>query len=592
MPIIGIDLGTSNSLAAVWRNGSAELVPNNSGSFLTPSAVSLDEDGGLLVGQSARERLITAPDVSATGFKRVIGTGSSCLLGAKVFMPEELSSFVLRKLKGDAEAFTGEKIEEAVISVPAYFNDRQRAATKKAGLMAGLKVDRLINEPSAAALACRLVNSKTDFTAMVFDFGGGTLDVSIVDCFDTVISVLAVSGDNQLGGRDFDLCLAKAFCEKNNIAFDALSSASRADLLLRAESVKKELSERENAVLSISGTPYSGVLELNRQRLVNISAHLFQRMAVPVRRALADSQMRMDDIEHVVLVGGSCRMPVVREFLHQLLHRDIDLPFSPDTIVALGAGMCAGMRERRDEVRDWVMTDICPFSLGTGVRHEGEGGLLFSPIIERNSSLPCRETKRYYTTSDYQKSVAIDVYQGEEMLCKDNLLIGELHVPVPPAPSGKESVDVSFTYDIDGILIVDVTVTSTGEHFSRVFSEESGYTEKELRGRMDELAAIRMGEDDALRALREKTRRLYSQCFGRDRELIASHAERFERCVRGAGLSVMKRELQRMEKWLGEMERYIAGWGRLPSDFYEFEDGAGMNEGNADESSGHSDPLQ
>ncbi len=566
MAIAGIDLGTSNSLVSVWHGGKVDLVPGETGSFLTPSAVSIDDDGSILTGHAARERLVTAPERTATGFKRLMGTDKPCILGGRAFAPEELSSFILRRLRRDAESYLGEEVAEAVISVPAYFNDRQRAATKKAGVMAGLRVERLVNEPSAAALACRMVNHGGSFTALVFDLGGGTLDVSVVDCFENVISVLAVAGDNRLGGSDIDQCLARAYCQKNGIDFDALSANLRADILFRAEGLKKELSLRDRASLVIGRGPLAGSLEADRQRLVDICAPLFRRMGQPVRRALADCRMNAGDIGHVVLVGGSCRMPVVRQFLSQLLRREIDPPFSPDTIVGLGAGMCAGMRERRDEVRDIVMTDLCPFSLGTGVSHDG-GDLRFSPIIERNTSLPSSQEKRYYTTVDDQKTVAVEVFQGEEMLCKDDLCLGEIKVPVPPAPAGEESVDVRFTYDINGILAVDVTVTSTGERFSRVFSDSGDLTEQEVSARLEELASMRMNESDALRAVREKVRRLYAQCLGKDREALSRQMERFERNCANAGLSQKTREIRRMESLLDGMERHVSGYGRLPSDF-------------------------
>ena len=572
MATAGIDLGTSNSLVAVWRDGQAKLVPGEGGALLTPSAVSLDEDGSILAGQAARERLVTAPERTTTGFKRIMGSGRTCMLGGREFAPEELSSFVLRKLKRDAEAFLGEAVEEAVISVPAYFNDRQRAATKKAGALAGLRVERLVNEPSAAALACRMVNREGGFNALVFDFGGGTLDVSVVDCFENVISVLAVAGDNMLGGSDFDLCLALAYCERNGIAFDALSPSLRADILFRAEGLKRQLTVRNEAQLAIAEGTLAGELALDRQGMVDLCAPLFQRMAVPVRRALADCRMDAGDMDHVVLVGGSCHMTVVRQFLGQLLRREIDAPFSPDTVVGLGAGMCAGMRERREEVRDMVMTDLCPFTLGTGVAHEG-GNLLFSPIIERNTSLPGSRTKRYYTTVDGQKTVAIEVFQGEEMFCKDNLCLGVIKVPVPPAPAGEESVDVSFTYDINGILEVDVTVNSTGERRSQVFSDSGARTEEELGARLKELAAMRLAEEDEMRAIREKARRLYAQCLGRDRDTLAMRMERFEGACKNAGLSQRKREVQHMHALLEEMEKRISGYGMLPSDF-EAEDGS------------------
>ncbi len=586
MAIAAIDLGTSNSLVSVWRGERAELVPGETGSLLLPSAVSIDDDGGILTGKAARERLVTAPERTATGFKRLMGTGRTSILGGKAFAPEELSSFILRRLKQDAEAFLGQPIDEAVISVPAYFNDRQRSATKKAGALAGLRVERLVNEPSAAALACRMVNREGGFTALVFDLGGGTLDVSVVDCFENVISVLAVAGDNMLGGNDFDLSLAHAFCEKNGISFDMLSPALKADLLFRAEGVKRALSQRSEAALSIAEGPLAGTLELDRQALVDLCAPLFLRMEQPVRRALADCRMDADDIGHVVLVGGSCHMPVVRQFLHQLLQREIDAPFSPDTVVALGAGMYAGMRARRDEVRDIVMTDLCPFSLGTAVSERKGGEPMFSPIIERNSSLPGSQTKRYYTTVDNQKTVAVEVFQGEEMLCRDNLLLGVLKVPVPPAPAGKESVDVCFTYDINGILSVEVTVTSTGAKHTQVFSDSGETAEGEVDARLKELAAMRMAEADALRSVRERGRRLYAQCLGQERENISVLMSRFEDRIKNAGLSQKMRELKRMEELLDETERQLSGYGRLPSDL-----SGGTEEGGRTEDGGDV-PLQ
>ena len=518
MAIIGIDLGTSNSLVCVWTDAGPVLIPNGLGDILTPSVVSVDADDSLLVGQAARERLIAAPENSASEFKRFMGTDKQYSLGNRRFNSEELSSFVLRKLKEDAETWLathrpGETVTEAVVSVPAYFNDNQRAATKRAGRLAGLTVKRLLNEPSAAALACRLYDQLTDYTALVFDFGGGTLDVSIVDCFDNMVSVLAVAGDNRMGGIDFDLGIALEFCKVNHIFFERLSPFGKASLLAQAEAAKKRLGVSDVTTLVVDQEEMRGSLELSNQRLVDICEPLFTRMALPVRRALADSKKRLPSIQRVIMVGGSCKMPVVQEYLRGLLGRELDSPFAPDTVVGMGAGVYAGVRERHGQVRDIVMTDLCPFTLGTSIIGKGKSDLKrMSPIIERNSALPCSRVKTYYTAAEGQKEILVDVYQGEERYCRDNLLLGSISVPVPPAPKGKEAVDTRFTYDINGILEVEVTVSSTGEMRREIFiGKGNTLTEEEIQARLADLEALKINPHnmDEIKTLLARGERLY-----------------------------------------------------------------------------------
>ena len=581
MAIIGIDLGTSNSLVSVWRENGVELIPNGLGEVLTPSAVSIDDDGSLLVGQAARERLISVPEKSAAEFKRFMGTNKKYFLGENAYTPEDLSSFVLRKLKEDAEAYLaatspGESITEAVVSVPAYFNDNQRAATKRAGVLAGLTVERILNEPSAAALTCRLYDQETDFTALIFDFGGGTLDVSVVDCFDNMVSVLAVAGDNQLGGTDFDRQIAQAFCTANNLHFEQLSPLTQASLLYQAERAKHRLSVAETTLIHIPDGEASGRLELTNQKLVDISASLFQRMGIPLRRALADSKKRLDDIARVVLVGGSCKMPVVQGYLRQLLGREMENPFSPDTVVGLGTGVYAGIRERRECIRDIVMTDLCPFTLGTGVINNADRTQpRFSPIIERNSILPCSKVERYNTVANNQTKLKVDVYQGEERYCKDNLLLGKLDVDVPPAPAGEESVDVRFTYDINGILEVEVTVTSTGQTYREVFlGKNSSLTEEEVRVRLRQLSGLKIPpqEKDSVRTLLALAERLYAQSTGPARQAVADALDTFRAAVGTEAPTIVSREMGNFKAFLQSVEKRILGMGLLPSDFPENEE--------------------
>lgn len=531
MSIVGIDLGTSNSLVSVWKDAKAQLVPNALGSLLTPSVVSLDEDGTVLVGQTARERLIVKPERTATGFKRFMGTDRIFRLGDRAFLPEELSALVLRRLCEDAAVYLGEPVTEAVVSVPAYFNDRQRAATKRAGRLAGLKVERLVNEPSAAALACRMDQPEGDITSVVFDFGGGTLDVSVVECFENVISVIAVSGDNHLGGNDFDMVIAQRFCADNNLLFERLAPQVQGELLHQAELCKHQLSEQETGTMNVPGGEASGQLTLNRQQLVDLAAPLFQRMATPLRRALSDSRTALKDVDSVILVGGSCHMPVVKEFLRQLLERDVDQPLPPDTVVGTGAGIYAGIKERAEEIREVVLTDLCPFTLGTGVSNNSGGPLLFSPIIERNSVLPISRTQTYYTVSDMQTAICVEAYQGEERYCKDNLFLGDLRVPVSPRPSGEESVDVRFTYDINGILEVETTVASSGKTWKKVFlGKGSDMTQEDAQKRLEALAMLKIHprEHEENRVLLARAERLYAETVGELREQVGSMYDRFE----------------------------------------------------------------
>lgn len=319
MAIIGIDLGTTNSLAAVWRNGKSELIPNAAGEVLTPSVVSVDEDGGVLVGRAARDRLISHPERTAARFKRFMGSSKTYALGSRSFTPEELSSLVLRSLRQDAEAYLGETVEEAVVSVPAYFAEAQRSATKRAAALAGLKVERLVNEPSAAAVAGHIGQGEADKVCLVFDLGGGTLDVSLVERFGNVVSVTAVSGDNRLGGRDFDKAIAQGFCEDCGIDWDSLERAQRELLLRQAEQCKIALTNQKNVLMVCAlgeGEPAS--LTLTNEWLIRKGAPLFKRLTAPIRRVLADSGLRAESLDELVMVGGSSRMPSVRGYIARL----------------------------------------------------------------------------------------------------------------------------------------------------------------------------------------------------------------------------------------------------------------------------------
>ena len=464
MAILGIDLGTTNSLGAVYRNGKVELIPNRFGSFLTPSVVSVMEDGSVAVGQIAKERLITHPKDTAASFKKKMGTTQNYVLGGRNFLPEELSGFVISAIVEDARNYLQEDVEDVIISVPAYFHDKQRVATKRAGALAGVMVKRIINEPSAAALASYF-DTRQEQLFLVFDFGGGTLDVSIVDCFDTMVEILAVSGDNHLGGDDFNEAIAGGFLKEHQLQQKYLSETEYAILLRQAEKCKIALSTLPETKMTavIGGQTYQSVY--TNESVMRESSGIWKRMQRVLRHALQDGRVSLEEIDAVILAGGSGKMPLVQSYMEQLFEQTPLVTGFSDQLIARGLGLVCGVMERKDKVRDYVLTDICPFTLGTSVNNDADHQHPYmSAIIERNTVLPCSRVQRYYTVSDYQSEVKVDIRQGEEPYAEDNLQLGVLKVPIPKKKKGEECIDIRFTYDINGILEVEVTVVSNGKH--------------------------------------------------------------------------------------------------------------------------------
>lgn len=496
--IIGIDLGTTNSLAAVWQDGSSHLIPNAFGEYLTPSVVSVDEDGTVYVGKTAKERLASHPMETASAFKRFMGSNRKYKLGNKTYLPEELSALVLRKLKEDAERYLGEPVEEAVISVPAYFNDMARNATKRAGILAGLRAERIINEPSAAALACRNGNTEEDMSVMVFDFGGGTLDVSLVECFDNVIEIMAVSGDNQLGGQDFDEAIAAHFMHSLRIDPTALPLETRAVIKECAEQCKRDLTEHKTAEMVVNTPEIQEKLEISRKDVVHICAPLFERMGQTIARVLMDGKITVAELTQIVLVGGSCKMPVVRQYLEHILMRNDMETMNPDHMIALGCGVCAGIKERDKDIKDMLLTDICPFSLGVRtVNYDYKHKDLMSFIIKRNSPLPISRERIYTNAFDNQNVIRFEIYQGEGMYVKDNMMLGNIELVIPPRPAGEVKCYVRFTYDINGILEVNVSIPSIKSQKNLVIvNEELGMTQEQVDAKLKEFEKIKMNSAD------------------------------------------------------------------------------------------------
>ncbi|MBR1930754.1 MAG: molecular chaperone HscC, partial [Lachnospiraceae bacterium] len=499
--IVGIDLGTTNSLIAYFTEDGAKIIPNRLGKNLTPSVVSVDEDGNVYVGETAKERMSLYPDTVASAFKRSMGTERDYVLSGKVFKPEELSSLVLRYLKEDAESFLGEEVTEAVISVPAYFDDKRRKATKRAGELAGLKVERMISEPTSAAVAYGLYDKTLDTRFLVFDLGGGTFDVSVLELYHNILEVRAVAGDNYLGGEDFTTVMQKLFLKKSKIQLHNLSEKEQVRLYRAAEAAKCAISDQTEVVMSFLYKEEQVQQTITYKEYEEACDELLQRIREPVKKSLADAGLKLKDIDEVVLIGGATRLSIVREFLIRLFHKFPENRWNPDETVALGAAIQAAMKERREEVKEVILTDVCSFTLGTEVVVEYEEGKFedgrFCPIIERNTVIPASHTERLYTARDNQDKVRVRVLQGESRFARNNLYLGELEIEIPKGPKGKESVDVTYTYDINSLLEVEVRVVSTGVSQKMIIKgTDNQMTEEEIKQRMEELAYLKIQPRD------------------------------------------------------------------------------------------------
>lgn len=570
MAILGIDLGTTNSLGAVYCNGKVELIPNRFGSFLTPSVVSVTEDGSVVTGQIAKERLITHPKDTAFSFKKNMGSDQKYNLGGKTFLPEELSGFIVSAIVEDAKEYMGEEIKDVIISVPAYFHDKQRVATKRAGALAGVNVKRIVNEPSAAALASYF-DTQNEQLFLVFDFGGGTLDVSIVDCFDTMVDILAVSGDNHLGGDDFNEAVAEGFLREHQLQRGNLSEKEYAILLRQAEKCKIALSTEKEVKMTavLGGQTYQSVY--TNERMMRESSAVWKRIQTVLRRALRDSRVEVEDIDAVILAGGSGKMPLVQSYMEQLFDQTPLVTGFSDQLIARGLGLVCGVMERKDEVRDYILTDICPFTLGTGVNNEADPKHPYmSAIIERNSILPCSKIRGFSTAADYQSEVKIEILQGEEPYAEDNVQLGVVTVAVPKKKKGMESVDVRFTYDINGILEVEVTVVSTGKSVKKVLSQNMD--EKEIAKRMKQLEKLKVHPKDMTenQLILERLQALYEEALPETRDRLMYHIRNFESTLAEQDPRRIRKYREFLEHMIASLEHYDPFEGKL--DFPEWSD--------------------
>ncbi|MGG1552665.1 MULTISPECIES: molecular chaperone DnaK [Paenibacillus] len=480
--VIGIDLGTTNSCVAVMEGGEAVVIPNPEGNRTTPSVVGFKKDGERVVGETAKRQAITNPDKTVISIKRYMGTNHKENIDGKEYTPQEISAIILQKLKADAEAYLGQTVSQAVITVPAYFNDSQRQATKDAGKIAGLEVLRIVNEPTAAALAYGLEKAE-DQTILVYDLGGGTFDVSILELGDGFFEVKATSGDNKLGGDDFDQViidhLVAEFKKEHGIDLSKDKAAVQR-LKDAAEKAKKELSGVLTTTISlpfitvVDGVPQHLELNLTRAKFEEISAHLVERTLGPTRQALQDSGLSTSDIDKVVLVGGSTRIPAVVEAIKKLTGKEPYKGVNPDEVVALGAAVQAGVLT--GEVKDVVLLDVTPLSLGI----ETAGGV-FTKMIDRNTTIPTTKSQVFSTYADNQTSVEIHVLQGERSMASGNKTLGRFMLgDIPPAPRGVPQIEVSFDIDANGIVNVSALDKGTGKSQKITITSSSGLSDAEV----------------------------------------------------------------------------------------------------------------
>lgn len=526
MTILGVDLGTTNSLAVVYKEGKPVLIPNAYGEYVTPSAVSI-LDGKIVVGKLAKERLITHPECSASLFKRNMGSDVTYTLDKKEYDSATLSSFVVKQLIEDAQNYLHESIDEVVISVPAYFNARQRQDTKRIGELLNVKVERLINEPSAAAIACHMDDEYETF--VVFDFGGGTLDVSVVDCFENVISINAISGNNHLGGTDFDRAMAEYFCLKNGLNFNVLDLSFQQSIIRACEQAKIKLSRQSVVEVSLVHLNKNYNCIFDENVLFNTTHSLLESCKNVIGKAVKDSGFSASELDSLILVGGSSQMPVLQHYLSAALNIPVLKEEHMDSLVALGLGKYIGIKQRDENIKDVVVTDICPFSLSTSTYNEQNPDLELSTVlIPKNSVLPTSKKMTLRTVHKGQTKVNISVFQGQAMYAKENLFLGQACIHVPRNMHDYESFDLIYSYDINSMLYVEAIVHSTKEHYIFRVSKGDVLEKVDTSVRLDSIKEVSLAlyQNNEVDALLARIERIYQEVDEETQDyLMRLHAE-------------------------------------------------------------------
>ena len=544
--MIGIDLGTTNSLATyIDDNGEIQFIKNEYGNILIPSVVGIDENDDIVVGELAKERRMMNAGETASNFKRRMGTDAKIKVKNRTFDAQMLSSFVLKHLKENAEKQLNEKINRAIISVPAYFNDKQRRDTKMAAELAGLTVERLINVPTAAALSLgsNILNQNLKF--IVLDLGGGTFDVTLLETFEDIMEVLSISGDTMLGGEDFTTKICEIFLKNIKLSIADLSRDERTKLYTKADRAKKLISLKNVEIeMEIKGKKYKS--EITQENFRETVKPLLVKMKVAIDKALQDGNTDAREIEKVILVGGAVKLGIIEEFVEKYFHKMrgekiyfnnddfiennklVSIAADPDTVVAYGVGIAVGMKERNKVFKERILTDVCPFTLGTEIV-----GRRFAPIIPRNTTVPTSRSEYFYTIEDYQSQVTVGIYQGESLNIDDNLFLGEFLLDVPQNLAGKEAINVRFTYDINGILEVEAKVVSTGLKKSKlIINGDLSEEEKNEKIKMLEEIKIQSENKNKDKLLLERANRIYAEIVNTEiRNHISEYLENYQKIV-------------------------------------------------------------
>ena len=544
--MIGIDLGTTNSLATyIDDNGEIQFIKNEYGNILILSVVGIDENDDIVVGELAKERRMMNAGETASNFKRRMGTDAKIKVKNRTFDAQMLSSFVLKHLKENAEKQLSEKIDRAIISVPAYFNDKQRRDTKMAAELAGLTVERLINEPTAAAMSLGSHILDQNLKFIVLDLGGGTFDVTLLETFENIMEVLSISGDTMLGGEDFTTKICEIFLKNIKLSIADLSRDERTKLYTKADRAKKLISLKNVEIeMEIKGKKYKS--EITQENFRETVKPLLVKMKVAIDKALQDGNTDAREIEKVILVGGAVKLGIIEEFVEKYFHKMrgekiyfnnddfiennklVSIAADPDTVVAYGVGIAVGMKERNKVFKERILTDVCPFTLGTEIV-----GRRFAPIIPRNTTVPTSRSEYFYTIEDYQSQVTVGIYQGESLNIDDNLFLGEFLLDVPQNLAGKEAINVRFTYDINGILEVEAKVVSTGVKKSKlIINGDLSEEEKNEKIKMLEEIKIQSENKNKDKLLLERANRIYAEIVNTEiRNHISGYLKNYQMVV-------------------------------------------------------------
>ncbi|RLI98229.1 MAG: molecular chaperone DnaK [Candidatus Aenigmatarchaeota archaeon] len=550
--IIGIDLGTSNSQAAVMMGGKPTIIPSAEGATVAgkmfPSVVAFTRDGQMLVGEPARRQAVTNPENTISGAKRKMGTKFKYKINGKEYTPQQVSAFILQKIKRDAEDFLGEPVNKAVITVPAYFNDNQRTATKDAGKIAGMDVVRLVNEPTAAAMAYGIDKKGEEHKIMVFDFGGGTLDVTIMEYGDGTFTVLSTSGDTQLGGRDMDDALMnhviQEFEKNEGIELDDDSAIQR--IREASEKAKIELSTVLETEINLpyihsdSNGPKHLNIKITRSQLEKLVMPIIEKCKHPMEQAIKDAKLDKQKIDKIIMVGGPTRMPAVRKFVEDFTGKKVEGGIDPMECVAMGAAIQGGVLS--GDVKDIVLLDVTPLTLGI----ETLGGVM-TPLIERNTTIPVKKKKTFSTASDYQPAVTVHVLQGERPMAKDNTSLGQFNLEgIPPAPRGVPQIEVTFDIDASGILNVSAKDLGTGKEQKITITASTKLSDEEIE---------KMVQDAEEHEAEDKKRKEEAEARNSADSLVYST----EKTLSELGDKLSKEQKESIEKAMKELKDALSG---------------------------------